>query len=73
MKIGHGGTLDPLATGVLVLCMGNCLKVVDLITSSVRKCKEQGYVNKGDLAVVTSGIPLGKSGTTNMIKVEIVD
>ena len=32
-KIGHTGTLDPLATGVLVLCMGKCLKVVDLITS----------------------------------------
>ena len=32
-KIGHTGTLDPLASGVLVLCMGKCLKVVDLITS----------------------------------------
>ena len=32
-KIGHTGTLDPLATGVLVLCMEKCLKVVDLITS----------------------------------------
>ena len=32
-KIGHTGTLDPLATGVLVLCMGKSLKVVDLITS----------------------------------------
>lgn len=32
-KIGHTGTLDPMATGVLVLCMGKGLKVVDLITS----------------------------------------
>lgn len=32
-KIGHTGTLDPLATGVLVLCIGKGLKVVDLITS----------------------------------------
>lgn len=32
-RIGHTGTLDPLATGVLVLCIGKSLKVVDLITS----------------------------------------
>ena len=33
-KIGHTGTLDPLATGVLVLCMGKSLKIVDLITTN---------------------------------------
>lgn len=33
-KIGHTGTLDPLATGVLVLCMGKSLKIVDLITAN---------------------------------------
>lgn len=32
-KIGHTGTLDPLATGVLVLCVGKYTKLVDLITS----------------------------------------
>lgn len=32
-KIGHTGTLDPLATGVLVLCIGKYTKLVDLITS----------------------------------------
>ncbi len=32
-KIGHTGTLDPLATGVLVLCVGNTTKMVELITS----------------------------------------
>lgn len=31
-KIGHTGTLDPLATGVLVLCVGRATKLVDLIT-----------------------------------------
>lgn len=32
-KIGHTGTLDPIATGVLALCVGNCTKLVDLITA----------------------------------------
>lgn len=32
-KIGHTGTLDPIATGVLVLCIGKATKLVELITS----------------------------------------
>ena len=36
-KIGHTGTLDPMATGVLVLAIGNALKVVDLITSEKKE------------------------------------
>lgn len=32
-KVGHTGTLDPLATGVLVLCIGSSLKLVELLMS----------------------------------------
>ncbi len=32
-KIGHTGTLDPIATGVLVLCVGNATKMVEIITA----------------------------------------
>ena len=32
-KIGHTGTLDPIATGVLVVCIGRFTKLVDLLTS----------------------------------------
>lgn len=32
-KIGHTGTLDPLATGVLVMCIGKYTKLVDEISS----------------------------------------
>lgn len=32
-KIGHTGTLDPMATGVLVLCVGSSLKLVELLTN----------------------------------------
>ena len=31
-KIGHTGTLDPMATGVLPVCIGKATKVVDLLT-----------------------------------------
>ncbi len=32
-KIGHTGTLDPIATGVLVICLGKYTKLVDLLTA----------------------------------------
>jgi tRNA pseudouridine 55 synthase len=32
-KVGHTGTLDPLATGVLVICLGKMTKLVEIITS----------------------------------------
>lgn len=32
-KIGHTGTLDPLAEGVLIVCIGEATKIVELITS----------------------------------------
>lgn len=32
-RIGHTGTLDPIATGVLVLCIGKATKLVEVITS----------------------------------------
>lgn len=32
-KIGHTGTLDPMAEGVLLVCLGNATKLVDMITA----------------------------------------
>ncbi len=32
-KIGHTGTLDPLATGVMVLCVGKYTRLVEMLTS----------------------------------------
>lgn len=29
MKVGHAGTLDPLATGVMVICTGRATKRID--------------------------------------------
>ncbi len=36
-KVGHTGTLDPLATGALVLCLGNHLKISELLTAEQKE------------------------------------
>lgn len=32
-KVGHTGTLDPMASGVLVICVGKALKICELLTN----------------------------------------
>ncbi len=36
-KVGHTGTLDPLATGVLVICVGKATKLVEELTSTEKE------------------------------------
>jgi pyruvate kinase len=44
----------------------------ELFQHAVSKAKENNYIKDDDVVVITAGIPLGKSGTTNMLKVEKV-
>ena len=32
-KVGHTGTLDPMATGLIVVCLGNATRVVPYLTA----------------------------------------
>ncbi len=47
-KVGHTGTLDPLAEGVLIICIGNATKIVELITS-----KDKEYIAEAKLGIKT--------------------
>ena len=47
-KVGHTGTLDPLATGVLVVCVGSYTKLVPFLTSM-----EKEYIATMKLGVLT--------------------
>lgn len=42
----------------------------ELIRHALERSVELGYLKKGDLVVITAGVPLGMSGTTNLLKVE---
>lgn len=45
----------------------------ELFSGAVEAAKNAGFVNAGDLAVITAGIPLGVPGNTNMLKVAEVE
>ena len=44
----------------------------EMFEQSVKLSLKQGYVNLGDRVVITAGVPVGETGTTNLIKVHIV-
>src|SRR5688500_13230424 len=41
-KVGHAGTLDPMATGVLVLCVGQATRLVPYV-QELRKSYRAGF------------------------------
>lgn len=43
-----------------------------LFDLAVDAAQEAGFVEKGELVAITAGVPLGISGTTNMMKVQVV-
>jgi tRNA pseudouridine55 synthase len=53
IKIGHAGTLDPLATGVLLVCIGRATKQVDALQAG-----EKEYVARIELGATTPSFDL---------------
>ena len=47
-RVGHTGTLDPLAEGVLVVCIGKATKIVELLTSL-----DKEYISEAKLGIKT--------------------
>ncbi len=58
-KVGHTGTLDPLATGILVICTGRATKLAQSI--------------EGEAKTYVAGFELGYKTTTYDIEGEVVD
>ena len=61
-----------LSWGITPLMMSLAHSTDELIEMSTSLAKENGYLHNGELAVVTAGVPVGVSGTTNMIKIHMV-
>lgn len=58
-----------LTWGVTPILIGKEDNADDLFEQATYAVEKAGHVKRGDLAVLTAGVPLGVSGTTNMIRV----
>ena len=71
-KVGHTGTLDPMATGVLVVCVDEATKLVELITDTYKE-----YEAEITLGILTDTLDsegnIIKEEDVNFNKEEIID
>ena len=58
--------------GVTPLFMDYAHNTDEMIDKAVATTKAAGFIHDGDLVVITAGVPVGISGTTNMIKAHLV-
>lgn len=57
-KVGHTGTLDPNASGVLILCVGNALKMAELMTEH-----DKEYIAEVILGIETDTLDMDQNAT----------
>ncbi len=61
-----------LSWGTVPLMIGEESNTDDLFEHAVDAAVQAGIVHDGELVVLTAGVPLGISGTTNLMKVHVV-
>lgn len=61
-----------LSWGVLPFLVTEATSTDEMFDMGVEKALESKLVRNGDIVVITAGLPLGMSGTTNILKVHIV-
>ena len=60
-----------LTWGVRPLLLEEKTTAEDLFDYAVDETEKAGFISKGDVVIITAGVPLGVSGTTNLIKVQV--
>ncbi|SDL00360.1 tRNA pseudouridine synthase B [Clostridium cochlearium] len=71
-KVGHTGTLDPMATGVLPICLGTSTKIVDFIMNEHKE-----YIAKLKLGLITDtydreGKVLKEEDSSQILEEEVI-
>jgi pyruvate kinase len=62
-----------LVWGVHPLLVSEFAHTDQMIETAVQAALDKGLIEKGDMVVITAGVPLGGPGRTNMLKVHVVE
>ncbi len=72
-KIGHTGTLDPDATGVLPVCLGKATKLCDMLTDKNKTYEAVMLLGVETDTQDTSGEILGEKETSHISEIQVRD
>jgi pyruvate kinase len=62
-----------LVWGVYPLLVSEFAHTDQMIETAVQAALDKGVIERGDIVVITAGVPLGGPGRTNMLKVHVVE
>lgn len=62
-----------MSWGVTPIHLEEKNEIFDLFDHAVETAEKRGLLTSGDTVVLTAGVPLGVSGNTNILKVEVVE
>jgi pyruvate kinase len=61
-----------LVWGVTPLQGREATSTDEMLDSTISTALESGAITQGDLVVITAGVPIGETGTTNLLKVHVI-
>lgn len=61
-----------LQWGVQPMLVAQSSETDEMLSSAVNTSLNKNFIHSGDVVVITAGVPIGKVGSTNMIKVQIM-
>jgi tRNA pseudouridine55 synthase len=70
-KVGHAGTLDPLATGVLVVCLGNATRLSEYVMRSTKRYTAQVHFGVSTTTYDTEGEVTAERPAEHLIESDI--
>jgi pyruvate kinase len=62
-----------LCWGVIPFLTGEVNSTDRIFSLSTEVAYKEGLVKNGDMVVITAGVPLGRSGHTNLLKAQVID
>jgi len=70
-KVGHAGTLDPMATGVLLLCLGQATRVAEYLMASHKRYRATIVLGMATDTYDAEGQIVSRGGRTDFSQQEI--
>lgn len=61
-----------LTWGIYPIVGKDVRSIDEVLQDSVDQSVKRGYVDHGDVVVITAGVPVGEIGTTNLMKIHVV-
>lgn len=70
----HAGVVRRLSivNGVYPVLGALCHSTDEMLELSVNESLKAGYIRHGDLVIITAGVPVRETGTTNLMKIHVI-